>query len=121
MRPMRLALLGAISLFALPFLTSCASNGTTPALVTETQLVEAQVLQLTPIEPRLLVIPALAPAPTPAIPSGPNCKRPAGCYSNRQLEAMLAQALSAYQGAADNLHAIDQAQKAAKATNPKPP
>lgn len=119
MRPMRRALLGVASLSALLSLTSCSSSGgTTPALVTETQLVEVPVLQLRDPDPSLLVVPSLPPAPTPAIPFGPKCNRKAGCYSNQQLERMLTEALQAYRASADNLRGIQRAINDAKKTQP---
>ena len=123
MQPTRLALLGVLSLSALLLVTACETSGTTKPLVTETQLIEVPVRQLVSVDPTLLVIPPMSPAPAPAIPPGKNCANPKGCFSNKQLEAMLSEALSSRGKAADNLRAIARAIAEAKASEskPKPP
>lgn len=54
----------------------------------------------------MTAVPTLAPAPAPAVKPGPGCDRPAGCYSNRQLESMLAIALDWGSRMADQLDSI---------------
>ena len=109
MRPIRLVLLGALLLFALPFLAGCKSDGdkrpTLPG-ATETVVVEVPRRQLVRVSGELTAVPALQQAPTPAVAYGPSCSRPAGCYSNRQLEAMLNTALAWGEKMADSLHTI---------------
>ena len=74
--------------------------------MTETVLVEVPRRQLVRVSGEMTAVPALTPAPVPATPYGPNCTRRAGCYSNRQLEAMLNSALGWGEKMADSLHSI---------------
>lgn len=66
----------------------------------------------------LTAAPELPPAPAPAVPYGPGCTEQAGCYANRQLEAMLTTALNALGKASDQLAAIRKLM--AEALNPPP-
>ena len=96
MRPIHRALLGALLLCALLSLAACTTDGDKRKPLpgaTETVLVEVPRRQLVRVSGELTAVPALTPAPVPATPYGPNCTRRAGCYSNRQLEAMLNSAL----------------------------
>lgn len=111
MRTMRHALLGVLALCVGVSLTACSTNGSARADPIEpavkTVLVETPVLQLVPIDRTLTDVQILAPAPTPAWAFGTEgCDRPAGCFSNRQLEAMLSDALAWGSGSADNLRSI---------------
>lgn len=62
--------------------------------------------QLVRVSGELTAVPALPDAPVPAVPFGPACERKAGCYSNRQLEAMLNAATGWGMKMADSLHTI---------------
>ena len=113
MKTTKRALIGALALCVAVSLTACSTNGsaregpTDPAV--KTVLVETPVLQLVPIDRTLTEIRILAPAPTPAWTFGTEgCDRPAGCFSNRQLETMLSEALAWGGSSADNLRAIRQ-------------
>ncbi len=109
MRPIRLALRGALLLCALLSLAACTTDGDKRKPLpgaTETVLVEVPRRQLVRVSGEMTAVPALTPAPVPATPYGPNCTRRAGCYSNRQLEAMLNSALGWGEKMADSLHSI---------------
>ena len=109
MRPIHRALLGALLLCALLSLAACTTDGDKRKPLpgaTETVLVEVPRRQLVRVSGELTAVPALTPAPVPATPYGPNCTRRAGCYSNRQLEAMLNSALGWGEKMADSLHSI---------------
>ena len=109
MRPIRLVLLGALLLCALLSLAACTTDGDKRKPLpgaTETVLVEVPRRQLVRVSGEMTAVPALTPAPVPATPYGPNCTRRAGCYSNRQLEAMLNSALGWGEKMADSLHTI---------------
>lgn len=120
MRPIRHAVSGALALCALLSATACGSNGKPrDPPPTQDRIVEAAKRQLVPIELTLTEVPALPPAPAPEVSFGDQgCMRITGCYSSKQLEAMLTQALAGYLGAADNLRAIRRA--GAEATKPAP-
>lgn len=62
--------------------------------------------QLVRVSGELTAIPALPPAPAPAVPAGPTCDRAGGCFSNRQLESMLTLALDWGGRMADQLTTI---------------
>lgn len=62
--------------------------------------------QLVQVAGSLTAVPTLAEAPAPAVKPGPGCDRPKGCYSNRQLEAMLTTALDWGGRMADQLDTI---------------
>lgn len=118
MRPIPLARLLLLALSVALCLASCSTTGKAPPShppqqVVQTQLVEVPRQQLVRLDPRLLEAPALAPAPAPAVPPGPDCNRPAGCYSEPQLAAMLDAALDWGSRAVDNLRAIGHAIDAA--------
>jgi hypothetical protein len=126
MRTMRLALCGALALCVAASLTACSTNGsaregpTEPAI--KTVLVETPVLQLVKIDRTLTDVQILAPAPTPAWAFGTEgCDRPEGCFSNRQLEAMLSDALAWGTSSADNLRAIRLASDQAYGRGAAPP
>lgn len=130
MRPMKRVLSGALALCVAGFLTGCGSSGRTradpPPQPVKTVLQETPVLQLVPIDRTLTEIPQLAPVPTPETAySPPACTRPAGCFSNRQLETMLSEALAWGGASADNLRAIrrasDEATKPPPAATGRPP
>ena len=109
MRPIHRALLGALLLCALLSLAACTTDGDKRKPLpgaTETVLVEVPRRQLVRVSGELTAVPTLTPAPVPATPYGPNCTRRGGCYSNRQLEAMLNSALGWGEKMADSLHTI---------------
>lgn len=87
-------------------LAACKTNGGQQQVVVDPQIVEVPRRQLVQVSGELTAVPALRSAPAPAIPAGPNCTRAAGCYSNRQLEAMLTQALDWGGRMADQLGTI---------------
>lgn len=99
MRMTRFALLGAFALCAAASLTACTAFGyratDSPTVIAETQTVDVAVRQYTPIPEAMTEITMLASLPSPAVPAGVDgCDRPAGCYSNRQLEEALAVAIA---------------------------
>lgn len=99
MRMTRFALLGAIALCAVASLTACTAFGyratDSPTVIAETQTVDVAVRQYTPIPEAMTEITMLASLPSPAVPVGVDgCDRPAGCYSNRQLEEALGEAIA---------------------------
>lgn len=123
MRPMRRALLGAALLFALPFLAACSTNGKPPETPAETTvLVEKPVQQLVGIPVDMTNVTPLPFPPPPAIPYGEQaCQRPAGCYSNKQLEGLLSSALTWGEGLAEQLLAIRRASDLATQPGEPPP
>ena len=122
MRPMPRVLIGVTVLCALLSVTACSSSGTKPDSYQpiKERIVEAKVRQLVPIDRTLTQKDRLPAAPTPAVSYGEaGCLRPAGCFSNKQVDTMLSQALDGYGKRGDNLDAIRRASD--DATNPKEP
>lgn len=119
--------LGALALCVALSLTACSTTGPAPKpplppkVVVKPKIVEAPKRQLVPIERTLTETPKLAPAPAPAIAPGEECGRPKGCYSNRQLEAMLQAALDWGAQAVDNLRSIRKASDEATSPSTKDP
>ena len=87
MRTMRRAMLGAALLCAVAFQASCATSGSAPEVLTRTEVVEAPKIQYAAIDPTLLAIPVLSPLPAPAVYSAGDCAD--GCYSNKQMRAII--------------------------------
>lgn len=81
-------------------------------------MVEVPRRQLVQVSGELTAIPDLGAPPSPAIPAGPLCDRPNGCYSNQQLEGMLGTALRWGGKMADSLTTIRGLMT--EALNPKP-
>lgn len=129
MRTTTRVLSGALALCVAGFLTACGDSGRVredPPAPVKTVLVETPVLQLVKIDRTLTDVPPLAPTPIPAVPyNPPDCTRPAGCFSNRQLETMLSEALAWGGTSAENLRAIrrasDEATKPPPAATGRPP
>lgn len=123
MRTTKRVLSGVLALCVAGYLTGCGSSGKTrddpPPQPVKTVLQETPVLQLVPIDRTLTEIPVLAPAPAPETAyNPPECTRQLGCFSSRQLETMLSQALAWGGASADNLRAIRRASD--EATKPPP-
>lgn len=110
MRPMPNARTGLAALYAALFLTACSSSGpkqpTLPGPTTE-RLIEVEKQRLVAVDRALTEVPPLRPAPAPEVPAGPGCSRRLGCYSGRQLEGMLTEALEWGRQMADKLRAIE--------------
>ena len=122
MRPIRRAVPGAALLCAALSLAACSTNGKPPDTPAETTvLVEKPVQQLVGIPPWMTNVSPLPFPPLPAVPYGPDCQRPAGCYSNRQLEGLLSSALTWGGDSADKLRAIRQASDQATQPTGEPP
>lgn len=102
-----IALNGVLLLSAVLLLPACRSNGAPrPAVATEVVVVEVPRRQLVRVSEELTAVSPLPPEPSPAIPAGPGCDRPAGCFSGRQLETMLGIALADRSRLVENLGAI---------------
>ena len=125
MRTTKRVLIGVLALCVAASLTACGSSGKAredPPAPVKTVLVETPVLQLVKIDRTLTDVPNLAPAPVPGWAFGTEgCDRPAGCFTNRQLEAMLSEALAWGNASADNLRAIRRASdESTKPAAPQP-
>lgn len=123
MRMTRLVRLGAVLLCVVASLAACSTSGKPPEVPAETTvLVDKPVQQLVPIPPHMTDVTPLPPSPLPSIPYGEQaCQRPAGCYGNQQLEALLSSALTWGQDLADKLRAIRRASDEATQPTGEPP
>ena len=82
-------------------------------------VVEVPRQQLVAVSGELTAPVPMPAAPKPAYPSGPDCARPAGCYSNAQLDDMLSTALSVIGTYVDRLGSIRQLMNEALKPPPK--
>lgn len=99
MRTIRSAAIGVAALFVAAAVAGCTSFGykatdSPPSVVTDYKTVDVQNRQYTPIPADLTEITMLASLPSPSVPFGADCDRPAGCYSNKQLEDALYAAIA---------------------------